>query len=227
MQFDHNEIYQRKFLKAFRKNVEDAGRMARIGKLDKKIKTFCELHGCSKESLIREIEKNEIVAACFAINPSKQNFYKKEAARIIQSLDRVRNFHGPNHQPKKIIVNGEVIQESSVSKSKNSSDTKPIDFWWEFEGRVFLACHKYTKESGGAQNQQFREFQRTINLSELHLDSSTYFVAIVDGPYFEEKKDEKTDSRLDTLKKQTTPQTFACNIGELENLMVQICCLEK
>ncbi len=223
MPFDYEDMYQRRFREAYKKNVKDVVQAAKSGDLDKKLETFCSLHGYAKEEIIREIEQNEIVATCFAINPNKQNFYKKEAARFIERLNGVRTFQSPSTRPKTVIANGEIVVLPDSSNVAIPPQAKTIDFRWEYKGRKFLACHKYTKESGGAQDQQFNEFRRAIGLSNLNLDDGVNFIAIVDGPYFDGRLDHQHTSRKEMLRAQTTENSFVCNIGELQDLLALIC----
>lgn len=223
MLFDYEDIYEQGYLDAYRDNVKDAPRAARAGELDKKIESFCKLHGLKKTELIQEIEQNEIVAACFAKNPNKQRYHEIVAAKFVKSLRGVRNFFGPDDGPKKVIVNGAVMNASEFSKAGGSLEVKTIDFRWEYMGRNFFASHKYTKESGGSQDHQYEELQRFIKSANMCTIKNTYFIAIADGRYYEGNQGRGKKTKMMRLKELTTEHTYACTIVELHDLMVKIC----
>lgn len=226
MQSEYEEIYEHGYLEAYRANVKDAPRAARAGELDTKIDRFCKLHCCDRDFLVREIERNEIVAACFAKNPNKQNYYETVAIAYVKALQGVRNFYGPHDSPKQVIVNGAVMNATDFSKAGGSVEVKTIDFRWEYEGRYFYASHKYTKESGGSQGLQYIELQQFIKLANMCGAENRYFIAIADGPYYDGFEGKGKKTRMKRLQELTTDHTRACHIGALENVMAQICSKE-
>lgn len=83
----------------------------------------------------------------------------------------------------------------------DAKNAKSLDFIWELEAGgerlVGVATHKYTKESGGAQDHQCKELQRFVDLAATNQGAcidkikaatgatAVMVVAIGDGPYYE------------------------------------------
>ncbi len=184
-------IYDDAYNFEYRSNVNDAPRAARVGEFNRKIENFCRQHGFNREEIVANIESNRIVAAFFAKNPNKQNFYEKTAERFIRSLKGVSGFKGSRDQNKDLI-NGAVINKSTIQKSGGVSDAKTIDFEWNYSACKFYAYHKYTKEGGGSQDNQYKDLQVFIKHANMSTATHTYFIAIADGAYYESQVSEQT-----------------------------------
>ncbi len=212
--------YEEKFKTAYQHNVQNVREAVRQGKLNGKIDNFCNLHGFTREHLIQQIESNHVVAACFAINPNKQNFYEKMAADFIKNIKGVKNFEMLSNN-KLIVQNGAVIPKSALEGGYPSAKT--LDFRWMYQDMTFYASHKYTKQEGGSQENQHKDLREFISQAAPTSLRDTYFVAIADGAFYQMQDKQDGMSRIQKLKSlASSDKVFACTIGELENLMKQI-----
>lgn len=212
--------WEQEYRAAFEKNIADVMSTVREGRIDTKIRNFCDLHGFTYDEVVSEIENNKIVAACFAIDPTKQNIYEKLAAACINNIPRVENFE---MLPTNFlyVVDGELRQKNELAGRYPKSKT--IDFSWEYRGAQLYASHKYTKQVGGAQGNQYKDLQRFISDVNSVNMPNTYFIAIADGEFYDKQNGVAHSTRLEKLKSDANKQTvFACTIAELEELLINI-----
>ena len=214
--------YENKFRKALRKNVRETPKLAAKGDLDVKINNFCDHYGFEREAVLEEIQSNRIVAALFAKNPNKQNFYENLAAEYICRLPDVKNFKNlPNNEL--AVSNGAVLGQKELTNRGGASSAKTIDFEWQYRKARFYASHKYTKDSGGSQGGSYKDLQAFISEAARCTLQNTYFVAIADGPFYQGKDKQAGKKRIDRLKDlAATAVVHACTIDELEALMKSI-----
>lgn len=150
--------YEQKFRGAYAKNVADVGTTLSSGKIDRKIENFCELHDFHVNEVRTEIQNNKFLAACFAINPNKQNFYEIIAAEYISELLCVTSFKKlPTSELH--VIDGKLFTRAEAQRLYRKSpsrkgEAKTIDFSWACGSIQFYAAHKYTKQEGGAQGNQ-------------------------------------------------------------------------
>ena len=126
--------YEDSYKSAYKRNVQNVREAVKQGKLNGKIDNFCNLHGFTREHLIQQIESNTVVAACFAINPNKQNFYEKMAADFIKTIEGVENFEMLSNN-KLIVQNGAVFARSVLEGGYPSAKT--LDFRWKYQDMTF------------------------------------------------------------------------------------------
>lgn len=114
-----------------------------------------------------------------------------------------------------------MIQEGSKISNRNRT-TKSIDFYWEYNNYKFYASHKYIKESGGAQDNQYNDIKHFIENANKNSESFVKFLAICDGDYFNltdaKFKNEKI-TKLESLKRLTTRSVFALTIYEIKDFL--------
>ena len=217
MPLDYETLYR----EAYRENVADAPRAAVAGELDEKIANFCDLHGFARGDVVAAIQENRIAAACFAINPNKQNFHEKIAAGYIRKIDGVVGFVSLSKKAK-VVSNGSVMTGKELKLAGGVSSAKTIDFEWRCKGRRFYASHKYTKQSGGSQGNQYKDLQAFIKEANSSALKKTFFVAIADGGFYQEMDSGAGTSRIDRLKSIATPKALVCEITELEAMMKRV-----
>lgn len=211
--------YEKLFREAYRSNVEKVAEEASEGKLDDKIDNFCSLHDVSRDHLMRQIQSNRIVAACFAINPNKQNFFEKTAAKHIGNISGVEKFETlPNNAL--VVMQGAVLDRRSLRAQGGTALAKTIDFKWEYRAATFYASHKYTKQEGGSQGSQYKDLQIFIEQARDTTLRDTFFMAIADGAFYSGQNGQAGASRMERLKALASGgKVFACGIDEIEALM--------
>lgn len=126
----------------------------------------------SKEKLSKEILENDIVASFFAKDPSKQNISEKLAEEELQ-LPKLPAMG----------VNCIRFKADGTKTHLNSASTKSADFKY---GSTYIT-QKYTKEAGGAQDNQFNDVYLFLDWgAKLHS-----VAAIVDGDFWDNGKREQ------------------------------------
>jgi hypothetical protein len=216
--------YEKEFLVNLQKNYRKVVGLldARDKDLLKKIKNRSKNTGYSVESLEDAIRNNEMFRSFFAKDPKKQKIHENIAAGFISSLPQVKDFRQLGHS-ELALFHGAVMPKKDLKKLGGHSTAKTIDFSWTMNGKKIYASHKYTKESGGAQDNQYadiKEFVDEANRSDL---TNTFFVAIVDGDYYKKKDASAGTTKLEYLKRISNKRNvFAMPISELEDWLAKL-----
>ena len=214
--------YEKAYRDAYRKNVAEVKRQLSNKELDTKVRNFCNLHDFKEKDVRTLILKYDIVAALFAKNPNTQNFYEKTAAQYIKNIKGVVDFELlPSN--KLVVAGGAVMEKKNWKVLGGRTRAKTIDFTWNYKGLVFYAAHKYTKQSGGSQGNQYKDLQNFIEEALPCTKHNTRFIAIADGDFYGGQNGLAGRSRIDYLKHLASNQVvYACTIDELERLLQKI-----
>lgn len=180
------------------------------------VSAFCEHTGYSRDNVERKIREDAMFKWCFVKPPVKQRIHEKIAAKFIGRLPGITDFH--NHGPTDLyLVEGDVIPKNRLG-SRESKCTG-IDFSWKYNGTMFYASHKYTKESGGGQGTQYKDLQCFIS-EALKVADDRAFVAIADGGWYDSLDTHAGKTRMSHLKSLAgTDQVWATCINDLEQLL--------
>jgi len=150
--------------------------------LDKKIKNESHKKGYSYQDILNLIKINEMYASFFAKDPIKQNLAENIQLEVLQNITNVKKLI--QHGKKSIrLYDGDIITKS------NKVSTKSLDFYDE-DNETYYYC-KYTKDEGGAQDNQFRDvviFIQECNKYCEKNNNSVKFIALLNGNYYNEKK---------------------------------------
>ena len=93
--------------------------------------------------------------------------------------------------------------------------SKSLDFKVEIAGNTFLICHKYTRQEGGSQDNQYADVQAL--LLQARGCQKAHVIAVCDGEYYNQ-------DRMKNLKKHfTTKKVHVCKSEDLEDLIVNLC----
>ncbi len=185
MEYDYESEIKNKDLR--KQNIKITQKSLSESWLKTKIKNFSEKWGFSYKKVESEIKENKIVAASFAKDPSKQNFYQTQALVFLNSMESVERAEQlPSSGSNSIfIVDGKLLKGSEIFEKKNH---KSIDFQITLKnGKVILASHKYTKEAGGAQDNQRNDLINFVFEAEKY-SGNFIFAVIADGEYYKRDK---------------------------------------
>lgn len=152
-----------------------------------KIKNFAEKFGFKEKEIAKRIEKDKFLAATFAKDPGRQNFYQKQALKFLRTMDVVKEAKELSAGGKNawFVVNGEVGKKGKFKKEELAA-VKSIDFKITLvDGTVILASHKYTKDKGGAQDNQKNDLLNFIRQAKAY-KGKYVMMAIADGAYYRE-----------------------------------------
>ncbi|WP_299245260.1 hypothetical protein [uncultured Brachyspira sp.] len=216
--------YEKKYKEQLNENIKKVIEEIDSDYMNIKISKFAEKYDESPESIKKKIIEDEIFRKIFAKEPSKQNFYQNVAAEYIKNIDGVEDFEVlPQGGDKAMyMVSGNLIQGKSL-KNKNQN-SKSIDFYWRYYKYEVYASHKFIKEEGGAQDNQYQDVQNFLNDSRDNNLKDTYIIAICDGNYFK-SKDNKTgdETKLKRLERLTNHKnTFVIDIERLGSILKKI-----
>ncbi len=123
----------------------------------KKIQTYSWRFGCSEQEIKDKIRDDKMFRAWFAKEPRRQGFHELIAGEYLKQFEIITNFEILNKGGDSAeyitsdghIVDGKTLQDKAIAKS--------LDFKWITSGIQCYASHKYTKESGGNQDSQYKE----------------------------------------------------------------------
>lgn len=173
--------------------------------LDIKIYNFAKRWSLEENYLKNALKTNELLLLTFVKDPGKQTFHQHFAAEYISSLPLIENFKELSSGGRNAlyVINGRIVEGKD---KKDQQSGKSIDFQWEYTFRnktlTFYATHKHTKESGGSQDNQYKDVQDFHTESRNCIDLNIHFLSITDGPYYlgrDTSIKEQTLSKIDYL----------------------------
>ena len=152
--------------------------------MEYKTSNYSEKYNIPKKFLIHRILKDPIFANQFAKDPAKQSIHQRTAGNYIKSLNCVESFiqlpaGGPNAR---YICSDGIIR---IGKKLKNDTVKSIDFYWRYDEKEYYAAHKYTKDEGGAQDNQYKDLIDFLSNAAKSNYPNIYFLAIGDGPFYQ------------------------------------------
>jgi hypothetical protein len=212
--------YEAKYKEQLAQNLQEVLSSLNTPEMKLKIQNWAEKFNYSYDTIVEKIKTDPIFKCVFAKDPAKQNLYQKLAANYIEKLPNVSNFEilpqGGNKA--RYLIEGKLFSGKELSNA--SKNTKSIDFTWKVGIYSFYASHKYTKDSGGAQDNQYFDIQNFLKHARDNNYNKYIFIAICDGEYYLQK-DSQTNSKtkIERLKKLICQNSFVLTIEELENFL--------
>jgi hypothetical protein len=224
------ENYRRKMFKENAANFDYKNE-----ELRKKIETFSKKTNYSSEEILKKIKTDEMFRQHFVIDPIRQNIYEKLVSPFIKKTIRqfdsdLKNIEIRKPKPS-LVLNGKTIIPAREKKSSEKTKyTKTIDFEWKFDNKIFYAYHKYAKQGGGHQTNQYDDVLKFIVAANKVKRKNIFFLAITDGTFFNLNDNDSGKSRILTLKELANKtNTFALTSEELIIVLKQIkrLCLQQ
>lgn len=223
---NYEELYKERVkenIQVLRDNINDKS-------VSLKIKKWAEKYELHPKYVKYKVAMDDVFALNFIKEPSRQNFHEDAAAYEIMKWNIVEEFKkldkgGDNS---KVIDNGEVISLKDITTSKLI--TKTIDFQWDIvnqtTGEVFIcyASHKYTKDSGGAQDNQYNDIKIFMEHAKENKNRNELFFAICDGKYYQIKQKISDKTKLELLNEyyQIENKLIALTINDLYKYLYKI-----
>jgi hypothetical protein len=181
----------------------------------KQIHTYSYRFDKSYNKVREKILSDSMFANCFARNPSRQTSHEKIAFDYLSKnnsiLKKFRKLPQNGNEAVYLTSDG-TFQKYKLCHKKIG---KAIDFYWTNANKIFYASHKYTKESGGAQDNQFREQKELLEKFRNNDCENEYFFAICDGQYY-------TNQKTHFLNKLTTDRSFVLKIEDVVKTVISI-----
>lgn len=174
----------------------------------KKIQTYRWRFGYSEVEIHDKIRKDEMFRSWFAKEPRRQGFHEIIAGEYLKQFDLISDFQILNKGGDLAeyitsdghIIDGKNLQDQAIAKS--------LDFKWKTLHIQCYASHKYTKESGGNQDSQYKEQLSLLRSFQKRTRGDIAFFVICDGKFYNESRME----HLCSLTRQYKPYSFACHI---------------
>ncbi len=219
---DYDTVYKEALdsnIKAVREEVLDGNKEMII-----KMQNYAEKFNIPYKFLVHRILQDNLFANNFAKDPAKQSIHQKTAAAYIESIIDVVNFIQLPAGGKRARYVGEDGM-MYIGEKKNKGLTKSIDFYWEYDGKQYYAAHKYTKDEGGAQDNQANDLSSFLkNASKSKLEN-TIFLAIGDGAYYQKISESEDDgimrSRIEEMNHlYGSSSALAITTDDLEEFLV-------
>ena len=186
--------------------------------LEKKVATYRERFGYPETEIKNKIISDPMFAALFAKDPSRTSIHENTASDWLSRLEMVEDFEKlPASGRDSFYVTGDGEIRKMQPERKPS---KSLDFRWKTRGYTVYASHKYTKQSGGAQDNQFHDVRSLLeNFHKKIADKKTCLLAIVDGKYYSQRK----MSDLHRFCNTTPPLSWALPIGDVPGWLDKHC----
>lgn len=134
----------------------------------------------------------------FLKDPIRQNMYEKVVAQHIAAIPGVKKFGKP--KPSLYIANNRLMTKKQLKEGNIEPSCKSIDFYWEYKNKKCYAYHKYAKEPGGHQDNQYNDLLQFIKASDTVSEKDHVFFAIADGDYFNSNDGRVNKKRIDHLR---------------------------
>lgn len=187
----------KKNIKKLRDNITDQSIM-------KKIRNWADKYDLTFEFVRHKVFIDDIFALNFVKDPGRQNFHENTAAYFLGSLYPIYEFEllPKGGASAKVINNGMLV---SLKQSKEStSNPKTIDFSWIIKTNKgtnirCYASHKYTKDKGGSQDNQYNDLKSFMQHAHQNQAKNTMFFAICDGKYYQEVNKETKKNKIEEL----------------------------
>lgn len=217
--------YNNDFITACRANLSNVLTLleAKDPGLAKKIQTFSSRFNFPVADIEQKIRDDEVFRAIFAKDPGKQKIHENIAARFIKEIEGVEDFEQLGHDAL-VVFQGAVSSRKEARERGAAATAKTIDFRWTYNGKQVYASHKYTKESGGMQDSQYKDLQEFTDEANKSNLKDTYFLALADGPYYSLSDRGAGTTKLMRLKNMANRiNVFALTTGELEEWLKEHC----
>ena len=210
--------YEAEKKKLYSQNLSEVMRATRSKWLRLKVRLFSEKFDFREKEVIGKIKRDKILAANFIKDPGRQNFYQSQALKFLNSMSCVKSAiqlpaAGKNAL---FIINGKLGKKSDFKK-RDLITNKSLDFKIMLtDGTIILASHKYTKDSGGAQDNQKNDLITFIQNAKHYKGSEYTFMTIADGDFYQQKSIQE-ELRLASGGKVSvcSMETFETTVAEL------------
>ncbi len=200
--------YDSKFKEWLKNNLEIVKASTDEEWLKLKVRNFAEKHQVKTYNEIMELIKtDDLIASFFAKDPSKQGIHEKIAGDYLKTIFRDLKILPKAGKDALYVVDGK------ISNNRPDKTYKSIDFVFSYKGYTIFASHKYTKESGGAQDNQRNDLMSFIKHSHIPVNEKHIFIAIADGDYYTKNNKNNLKQISDCSKDK---KVFVCSSNDVK-----------
>ena len=175
------------------------------------MRKFCEQTGEKQGAVRAKILTDALFRRFFLKDPIRQNAHELYAASFIEGINSATNFKklGSNET---FIISGGIVKKSDLGTMKPRS--KSVDFYWECGNKKFYAFHKCARDSGGHQDNQYRDLRIFIEEANKSGIPDAYFTAIADGDYYGTNSGKAQTAKIGRLRQPADGQSVFAMTGE-------------
>lgn len=192
-------------------------------KYQEKIKKYAEKFNYEVNYLEQILLEDDFLINSISKDPTKQNFQEKIAKEFLEkNIEGIKNFEilPKNGEKSKYLANGVLLTKEELTTDNH---TKSIDFYWEYKDYKFYATHKYTKESGGAQDNQYDDVKKFLSHAKQYTKKGVFFIAICNGNYYKKIIKASGISKLEYLRNSVKDTNcIVCDVYTLKNEIEKI-----
>ena len=187
-----------------------------------KITAYATRQGLEPELLIHKVRTDDLFALTFAKDPGKQSMHQRLAQNALIQLGCFDEFRLlPQSGKQAYFVSKDGIPLTGYDAKESKQLGKAVDFFWVHRRSIgtlhAYASHKYTKEEGGAQDNQASDLE---NFMERARGKSTpdnhVFYALCDGQYYDHPYGSCSSRREWMNKKLGNERVKALRIDDLK-----------
>lgn len=203
--------------KKLKENINEVHSTLKDSSMQLKINNYANKYQLEPNYVEQLIVDDINFAMGFAKDPGRQSIHEKIAANHIQNLEVVREYGSFKKLPA-AGRNAKYVTTNGV-KNDNEDKVKSIDFEIQVEEHTVYATCKYTKDEGGAQDNQYADVQEYVGsvvnmLSRGNAKEKESFIAIVDGKYYE------TRGRKDNLIQIGLGRVPILSVNDVEEYLI-------
>lgn len=145
----------------------------------------------SEEDVFREIKESENIIRHYQKDPIKQGFHQNLAyMHLFKNLSDIVDIKPPELLKNTYLTSSGILTTEELRGNKAIS--KSIDFIIYGKYNVYAITHKYTKEAGGSQDNQYQDLVKFLQCSPKnpkYMGKDLIVAAIADGDYYRNKID--------------------------------------
>lgn len=208
--------YQGVFIRKRRENLDIVKSQIRDGHildsdLEIKINNHAERWSgvLTVQDIIRDFSNTITVPTFLAKDPSKQNLTEGIAKDYLEQLPEIEKVSILNKSglDSWMIIDGRLDRRNNFTENERKGH-KTIDFNIRLaNGKNLMAAHKYTKDTGGAQDNQGNDLLDFAINANSYTGDEYIFVAIGDGEYYNVNKLKSIENKA--------PNVIVCNSESL------------
>ncbi len=164
---------------------------------DKRIEGLARRLNLEKEFVFYEAINNSFLLKELCRDPKKQTIHQKLAAKWISEIPFISGFDEPINRGVNAmyVSSGQVLCGKAAQGQKTG---KSIDFIWDYTFKEktlkFYATHKFTRQTGGSQDNQFEDVCIFHEQARNCINDDVVFLSITDGDYYLLKYTKHTDA---------------------------------
>jgi hypothetical protein len=180
--------YKRALMEQRRENISKVRESIDTKESKLKIKNWADNNFETFEDVREKILIDDMFVKVFAIDPKKQNTAEKLAAKYLELLiNKIAKNKGESCKFKNLPNSAKVfIYEGEIVNKRPNKSIKSVDFYFEIGDYKFYCTHKYTEPHGGSQGDAWSDARNFMRESSKSKSKNTYFLTILDGPYYED-----------------------------------------